>query len=393
MCNLGGMQVIDERILVIGAGLSGATVARCLAEAGHGVCVVEQAPHPGGHCHTYRDAETGIMIHAHGPHILHSDNAAVWDFVERFATFRPYLHRARAIVGDTAYPLPITLDTINQFFDAEFGPEEARAHLAGLARSYGHEPRNFEEQGRSLIGDALYEAFFHGYTRKQWGVEPERLPASILRRIPVRFTRDPSYYNHSRVAIPEDGYTAMTAAILEHPNIELRYGETLTAETAQGFRHAVYTGPIDAWFGHAHGRLAYRTLDFDMRRQAGDFQPTAQTNYCDYEVPWTRITEYKHFAPWETHAETIYSVETSRDCGPGDTPYYPVRLTDDKARLARYLEAAQASAGVSFVGRLATYRYIDMDVAIAEALDAAAGIDKALRAGTVPAPLFVDAAA
>lgn len=380
----------SDRILVIGAGLSGATVARVLAEAGFAVLVVEQAGHPAGHCHTYRDPETGIMVHAHGPHILHSDNMKVWDFVERFAVLRPYAHSARATTGGRAYPFPINLDTINMFFEREFDAGDARTHLAGLARRYDHEPRNFEEQGRSMIGDALYEAFFRDYTRKQWGVDPARLPASVLRRIPLRFTRNPSYFNHSRVAIPEEGYTAMVAAMLAHARIAVRYGERVEPEQTDGFRHVVYTGPIDAWFGHRFGRLAYRTLDFEIRRQAGTFQDTAQVNYCDMSVPWTRITEFKHFAPWESHADTIYAVETSRDCGTEDTPYYPMRLTDTRARLERYLAAARDVPGVSFIGRLATYRYIDMDVAIAEALDAAREMVRRLHAGETPPALFAE---
>src|SRR5688572_27029293 len=181
----GGPPLSSPRILVIGAGLSGATAARVLAETGFAVVVVEREGHPGGHCHTYRDPETGIMLHAHGPHILHSDNTEVWAFLGRFARLRPYAHTVRAVTGGRTYPLPITLPTMRQFFGRDFTPEEAEAHLAAVGRRYRDPPANFEEQGRSLLGDALYEAFFDGYTRKQWGIAPSRLPAAILRRIPV----------------------------------------------------------------------------------------------------------------------------------------------------------------------------------------------------------------
>ncbi len=378
---------------MIGAGLSGATAARVLAESGLSVTVAEQESHPGGHCHTYRDAETGIMLHAHGPHILHSDNAEVWAFLERFAKLRPYTHTVRAVTGGRTYPLPITLPTMRQFFGRGFTPEEAEAHLAAVGRRYPQPPANFEEQGRSQLGDALYEAFFEGYTRKQWGIAPSRLPASILRRIPVRFSEDLSYYRHSRVAIPEDGYTAMVAAMLDHPRISARYGVTGDRELASRFLHTIYTGPIDGWFGYAFGRLSYRTLDFEVLRASGTFQDVAQVNYCDLSVPWTRIIEHKHFTPWERHAATVYVLERSRDHQAGDIPYYPLRLAGDEPLIARYFAEARISSGVTFVGRLATYRYIDMDIAVAEALSAARTVAEALKAGTRPPALFHDASA
>jgi UDP-galactopyranose mutase len=378
----------SDRILVIGAGLSGATVARLLAEAGFSVVVKERHGHPGGHCHSYRDAETGIMLHAHGPHILHSDDAETWAFVERFAILRPSVHTVQAVTGGRAYLLPITLTTIRQFFGRDFDAGQAQQHLAGLRRSYPHEPANFEEQGRALVGDALYEAFFDGYTRKQWGVDPSALPASLMRRVPVRFSEDQSYFHHSRAAIPEGGYTAMIAAMLDHPAIEVVYNAEAGPSEARKFRHCVYTGPLDAWFDHRFGRLGYRSLEFDIRRSTGSMQSVAQVNYCDMSVPWTRIVEYKHFTPWEQHDKTVFVYETSRACGPGDTPYYPLRLSGDMPLLTRYWEAAEASAGVSFVGRLATYRYIDMDVAVGEAMNASRRIALALKSGERPPALF-----
>lgn len=377
-----------DDILVIGAGLSGATVARVLAESGHSVLVLEKESHPGGHCHTYRDPATGIMVHAHGPHIMHTDDAEVWAFLERFTTFRPYVHTVQAVVGGQTYPLPITLSTLRQFYRRDFTPEQARAHLAGIGRRYPHAPANFEEQGRSLLGDELYEAFFDGYTRKQWGLDPCCLPASIMRRIPVRFTEDPSYFYHSRAGIPQDGYTAMVARMLDHQRISVRYGATGNAMQADHFLHTIYTGPIDAWFDYRLGRLAYRTLDFELLRARGTIQDVAQVNYCDLSVPWTRITEHKHFTPWEKHENTILSRETSRDCGQDDTPYYPLRLANDESLINQYNSLARQTSGVSFVGRLATYRYLDMDVAVAEALAAAKSIISAIKVGAKPAPFF-----
>jgi UDP-galactopyranose mutase len=378
----------NRRILVIGAGLSGATVARVLAERGFAVTVAEKERHPGGHCYSYRDRQTGIMVHAHGPHILHSDNTEVWAFLARFATLKPYRHTVRAVTGGRSFPLPITLATLRQFLGRDLTPDQARVHLAAVSRRYLHAPANFEEQGRALLGDALYEAFFDGYTRKQWGVPPSQLPASILRRIPVRFSDDLSYYHHARVAIPEQGYTAMIAAMLDHPGIAVHYGVTADQSDSAEHRHTVYTGPLDAWLGHRWGRLGYRTLDFEVKRERGTFQDVAQVNYCDLSVPWTRIVEHKHFTPWERHAATVYVREISRACGEGDIPYYPLRLTGDEPLAARYLTEARANTGVSFVGRLATYRYLDMDVAVAEALTAARSIAQALNAGRIPPALL-----
>jgi UDP-galactopyranose mutase len=374
-------------VLVIGAGPSGATIARVLAEGEFLVTVAERAPAAGGLCHTSRDPRTGIMVHTHGPHIFHSDDRDVWAFVERFATFRPYRHHVIAVTGGKRYPLPITLDTMSAFFGRDLDETSARQLIASLSRQYESAPKNFEEQGRQLLGDGLYEAFFEGYTRKQWGVEPDELPAAILKRIPVRFNHDQNYFHHGRVAIPAEGYTAMMAAMLDHPNIRVRYNCDVRPGEVQGFAHTVYTGPLDAWFGHCSGRLQYRTLAFEAVHAKGTFQDVAQVNYCDMSVPWTRITEHKHFTPWEEHAETVCFIETSRECSHADTPYYPVRLAADQAMLKRYLAAAREVEGVSFVGRLATYRYIDMDVAIGEALQAGRLLSACLRDGR-PAPAF-----
>ena len=378
-----------DRILVIGAGLSGAMVARVLAEAGFEIAVMERLDHPGGHCYSYRGADTGIMLHAHGPHILHSDNTEVRAFAQRFAVLRPYSHTVWAVTGGRAYPLPISLPVIRQFFGRDFGPQEAEAYIAMLGRRYPHQPNNFEEQDRSLFGDELYEAYFEGYTRKQWGIEPRYRPASIMRRVPVRFSDDTNYFRHSRVAIAEAGYTAMIEAMLDHPAITVSYGVTAGPAEATAFRHTIYTGPLDAWFSHRFGRLAYRTLNFAITRDVGTFQRVAQVNYCDMSVPWTRIIEHKHFTPWERHDRTVYFTETSRDCGPDDRPYYPLRLVGEEPLAARYFAAARTVSGVSFVGKLATYRYTDMDVAIAEALAGGHRLVASLKAGETPLTFFV----
>lgn len=375
---------------VAGAGFSGAVVARELAEAGHRVVVFDRRPHVAGNCHTERDPHTGVMVHRYGPHIFHTADSRVWAYVNRFAQMVPYRHTVRTTVGGRVYPLPVNLTTINLLFGTDLDPAGAREFVAARAEPTRGDPRTFEEQALATVGREIYATFLEGYTAKQWGIEPRHLPASVLKRLPVRFTDDDSYFDHPHQAIPRDGYTALVAAILDHPSIEVRVATSYDRDTARGFDHTVWTGPLDAWFGHAYGRLAYRTLDFDEFRADGDYQGCAVMNYGDREVPYTRITEFKHFAAWEHHATTVCYREYSRQAGPDDDPYYPVRLAGTDPVLDRYVAAARAEQGVSFVGRLGTYRYLDMDAAIGEALAAAGAIIAATAAGTPIPSLFVD---
>jgi len=370
------------RILIVGAGLSGAVIGRMLAEAGDRVTILEARDHIAGNCHTVRDPATGVLVHAYGPHIFHTDDAEVWDYVNRFETFRPYRNRVKTTVGGRVFSLPVNLHTINQFFDRALNPEEARAFIAGRADATIGEPANFQEQALKFIGRELYDAFFRGYTLKQWGCDPTALPASILKRLPVRFNYDDNYFFHRFQGMPAEGYTAMVARILDHPGIAVHLSTRFARAARAGFDHVFYSGPLDGWFDFELGRLGYRTLDFERIEHRGDFQGCAVMNYGDVAVPWTRITEHKHFAPWESHEGSVVFREFSRACGPGDIPYYPIRLVEEKALLARYVERAQAETGVTFVGRLGTYRYLDMDVTIREALDAGRALLAHRAAGT-----------
>lgn len=360
------------KILVAGAGLSGAVIGRTLADAGHQVTILDERAHIAGNCHTERDADTGVMCHLYGPHIFHTDNEDVWQFVTRFARMRPYRHQVKTIYDGAVYSLPINLHTINQFFGRTFRPEEARAHVARLTSDAKTPAQNFEEQALQLIGADLYEAFFKGYTVKQWGRDPQTLPASILKRLPLRFNYDDRYFSHRYQAIPEAGYTDMVAAMLDHANISLSLSTRLTrADRQQGFDHVFFSGPLDSWFDHDFGRLGYRTLDFERLTYDGDYQGCAVMNFADPDVAATRITEHKHFAPWEEHDKSVLYREVSREAQEGDTPYYPIRLVKDKSLLGTYVKHAEKEKNLTFVGRLGTYRYIDMDVAIAEALETA----------------------
>ncbi len=373
------------RVAIAGAGFSGAVIAHELAHQGYEVDVFETRGHVAGNCHTERDGSSGILVHRYGPHIFHTSNQRVWDYVRRFDEFMPFTNRVKAIVRGRVYSMPVNLHTINQFFGMALGPAQARAFLAARADTSITEPRTFEEQALRFMGRELYEAFFKGYTRKQWGLAPAELPASILKRLPLRFSYDDNYYASRWQGIPRQGYTAIVEKMLDQPGIRVHLRTGFSRAMAADYAHVFCTAPIDAWFGHAEGRLGYRTLDFATERHDGDYQGNAVINYCDEEVPWTRIAEHKHFAPWESHDATLIYRESSRDCGPGDTPYYPIRLAKEKGQLARYIALAEGERGVSFVGRLGTYRYLDMHVTIAEALDWA---DRVRAGGLAGLPAF-----
>lgn len=355
--------------LMVGAGLSGAVIGRMLAEAGHKVTVLDARDHIAGNCHTLRDAGTGVMVHVYGPHIFHTDDAEVWDYVNRYETFQPYKNRVKTTSQGAVYSLPVNLHTINQFFGQTLRPDEAKTFLEGKADTSISDPQTFEDQALRFVGRDLYEAFFKGYTIKQWGCSPTELPASILKRLPVRFNYDDNYFFHKFQGMPENGYTAMVERILDHPGITVTLGTTVTRDQAADYDHVFYSGPIDGWFGYDLGRLGYRTLDFERFEYQGDWQGCAVMNYGDVDVPYTRITEHKHFAPWESHEGSVLYKEYSRACGPEDIPYYPIRQVAEKTLLAEYVDKARAEDNVTFVGRLGTYRYLDMDVTIREALD------------------------
>lgn len=377
-------------VAIAGAGFSGAVVARELALAGVTVDVFDGRNHVAGNCHTYRDSQTDVMVHAYGPHIFHTQWEHIWDYVTRFGSMMPYRHRVKATTGGRVYSLPVNLLTINQFFGTAMSPAQARVFVARKADSSIVEPVSFEDQGLRFVGKELYQAFFSGYTKKQWGLDPSQLPASILKRLPLRFNYDDTYFDHPYMGIPAAGYTPIVAAILDHPLITVHLGQSLGRATLDGYEHCFWTGPIDSYFDHEHGLLAYRTLDFEVERHEGDYQGCPVMNYCDEAVPFTRITEFKHFAEWERHDATVIYREFSRACGPEDTAYYPIRQIREKQQLGRYVQAANEVERTTFLGRLGTYRYLDMDVAVKEALDAASGFLACRRDGRRPPAFFTD---
>lgn len=375
-------------VLLVGAGLSGAVIGRRLAEAGHRATVLDGRDHIAGNCHTFRDPETGVMVHRYGPHIFHTDDAEVWDYVNAFMPFQPYKNRVKTTARGQVFSLPINLHTINQFYGRTMRPEEARAFIETQADTSIDDPQTFEEQALRFVGPDLYETFFKGYTEKQWGCSPTALPASILKRLPLRFNYDDNYFAHRFQGMPKHGYTEMVARILDHPNIDVHLETWFDPDAPGDHDHVVFSGPLDGYFGYALGRLGYRTLDFERFTHDGDYQGCAVMNYGDADVPFTRITEHKHFSPWEAHdASTCYR-EFSRACTEKDEPFYPIRLVDEKALLSDYVARAEAAEGVTFVGRLGTYRYLDMDVTIRESLDTAAALMDDLGAGRSPRSFY-----
>ena len=376
-----------KQFLVIGAGFSGAVLSRELVERMKArVTTFDERSHIAGNCHTERDGSTGIMLHKYGPHIFNTNNQRVWDYVNSHDEIRPFVNRVKAVNSRGVFSLPINLHTINQFFGKTFSPDEAREFIASLGDDTIDEPQNFEEQVLKFLGEDLYKAFFLGYTIKQWGCMPTELPAAVIKRLPVRFNYDDNYYNKRYQGIPVSGYSAVVESILDHPSIEVILDRKWRpVDGSEGYDHVFYTGPIDAYFDHCEGRLGYRTVTFERcDTTASDYQGNAVINYTEESVPFTRIHEHKHFTPWESHDKTVAFKEFSKETEDHDIPYYPKRLAVDKDLLKKYRTMAEKLVGVSFLGRLATYRYMDMDTVIGEALDFADDLVKRIKAGKAP---------
>lgn len=360
-----------QKIAVVGAGFSGAVIARELALNGFIVDVFETRSHVAGNCHTQRDEDTGIMVHVYGPHIFHTSNEHVWAYIQQFDEFMPFTNRVKTIYNNSVYSLPINLLTINNFFKQSFSPSEAERFMLKIGDASITEPKTFEEQALRFVGRDLYEAFFKGYTEKQWGRHPSELPASILQRLPIRFNYDDNYYSSKYQGIPRNGYTHIVSNMLSHENITVSLNTSFVKDQSKYYHHVFYSGPIDKWFNCSEGALRYRTLDFIKEVHTGDYQGNAVINYGNKDIPWTRISEHKHFSPWESHDQTLIYKEYSRECEKDDIPYYPIRLINDKALLEKYLMLSHREENVTFVGRLGTYRYLDMHVTISEALEIA----------------------
>lgn len=368
-------------LVVVGAGLFGLTIAQQAAESGYHVHVIDVRDHIGGNAYSYFDKETGIEVHRYGAHLFHTSNEEVWKYVNRFTSFTGYVHKVYAVHDGEVYPMPINLGTINQFFHASYTPDQARALIEEQAGKYAHiDPQNLNDQGIKLIGRPLYEAFIKNYTAKQWQTDPSKLPASVIRRLPMRYTYDNRYFNDTHEGLPVDGYTAWMARMIDDPRIEvslsvdfLDVNQELSKDNLVGNVPVVYTGPVDRYFGYDAGQLKWRTVDFkEHRYDEADHLGTPVMNYVDADVSFTRSIEFKNFNPERTDVykqkRTIVWDEYSRFAGPEDEPYYPVNTDDDRRLFAAYKEREAAEPQVVFGGRLGGYAYFNMDQTIAAAL-------------------------
>jgi UDP-galactopyranose mutase len=367
---------VNIDLVVVGSGFFGLTVAeRCAADLGLRVLVLERRPHIGGNAYSEAEPNTGIEVHRYGAHLFHTSNDRVWEYANRFTAFTGYQHRVFSVYKGRVYPLPINLATICEYFGAVMSPDEARALIAAQAAEVPPGTvGTLEQKAISLIGRPLYEAFIRGYTAKQWQTDPADLPPEIITRLPVRYTFDNRYFSDTHEGLPVDGYTAWLTRMADHPRIEVQVNTEfadLRSDLA-GRVPVVYTGPLDAYFDYAAGDLGWRTLDFDLEvLPTGDFQGTPVMNYADDDVPYTRIHEFRHFHPerdWYPADSTVIMREYSRFAVRGDEPYYPINTAADRERLRAYRTLADRESGVLFGGRLGTYRYLDMHMAIASAL-------------------------
>ncbi len=351
--------------LVVGAGFAGAVLAERLARAdGAKVLVVDRRPHVGGNAYDHHDA-AGLLVHQYGPHIFHTNSARVVEYLSRFTRWRPYEHRVLARVGDQLLPVPINRTTVNRFFGLDLTETEVEAFLASRAVPV-KDIRTSEDIVLSKVGRELYEALFRGYTRKQWGVFPDQLDKAVAGRIPVRTNDDDRYFNDTFQQMPLHGYTRMFENMLDHPNITLMLGcEWRDVQSDVDHAHLIFTGPVDEYFDHRLGKLPYRSLKFQHETIDRDiFQPVGVVNYPSPDVPYTRITEYKYLTGQKNPRTSItYEIPSAE----GD-PYYPIPRPENAALYTKYQALADAERNVSFVGRLATYRYYNMDQVVAQAL-------------------------
>ncbi|SMG20068.1 UDP-galactopyranose mutase [Corynebacterium pollutisoli] len=370
-------------LIVVGSGLFGLTVAeRAASQLGKKVLIVERRTHLGGNAYSEAEPETGIEIHKYGAHLFHTSNKKVWEYVNQFTDFTGYQHRVFAMHDGTAYQFPMGLGMINQFFGRYYTPDEARELIAEQASEIdSKDANNLEEKAISLIGRPLYEAFIRDYTAKQWQTDPKNLPASNITRLPVRYNFNNRYFNDTYEGLPVDGYAAWLERMADHELIDVRLDtdwfdvrDELRAESPDA--PVVYTGPLDRYFDFSAGKLGWRTLDFHTEvQQTGDFQGTPVMNYNDADVPYTRIHEFRHFHPEREDRypkdKTVIMKEYSRFAEEGDEPYYPINTPEDREMLKAYRELAAEEARdnkVLFGGRLGTYQYLDMHMAIASAL-------------------------
>ena len=365
-----------KNIVVVGAGLFGLTIAERCAKLGVNVQILEKREHIGGNTYSYFDDQTGINVHKYGSHIFHTSNENVWQYVNRFAKFNRYEHKVLALFEDNYYPIPVNLLTMSNFFKKALTPMQAEILVKEKAAPFqaGEAPTNLQEKGLQTLGQELFEAFFGNYTEKQWQTPAEKLPAETIGRIPVRYDFESRYFTDKYQGIPINGYTPLCENMIESPLIEMNLGVDFFSVRAEIPKDAlvIYTGPIDQYFDYRYGRLKWRTIDFEFEHyNCEDYQGTAVVNYPEKNYPYTRIHEFKHLHPESSGNTrgTVIAKEFSRFAQDLDEPYYPINTAEDRTILQEYRNAVRENESHLIVGgRLGSYQYLDMHMAIASAL-------------------------
>ncbi|WP_208733646.1 UDP-galactopyranose mutase [Pseudomonas duriflava] len=354
--------------LIVGAGFAGSVLAERLAAGlGKRVLIVDRRPHIGGNAYDHYD-EAGVLIHRYGPHIFHTNSQRIVDYLSRFTEWRSYEHRVLANVDDQLVPIPINRTTLNKLYGLDLqNDEEAAEYLAGRAEPVEH-IQTSEDVVINQVGHELYEKFFRGYTRKQWGLDPSQLDKSVTSRVPTRTNTDDRYFSDTFQIMPLHGFTRMFEKMLDHPNIKVMLNTDFREIRDEiQFDHLIYSGPVDEYFDYCYGKLPYRSLKFRHEMvNSAQFQPVAVVNYPSEDVPYTRISEYKHLTGQE-HLKT--SVTYEYPSAEGD-PYYPIPRPENAELYKRYQELANSTPNVTFLGRLGTYKYYNMDQVVGQALAA-----------------------
>jgi UDP-galactopyranose mutase len=368
------------KYLVVGAGLSGCTLARSFADAGHTVHIIEKRDHIAGNCYDERD-KNGILVNKYGAHLFHTNSHRVEEFVKRFSEWFPYEHKVIGRIGSTYFPIPVNMNTVNTLCGTELCDETDMAGWLQQNTIPCDTPTNSEQVALARVGPVLYEKIFKEYTYKQWAKYPEELDASVLERIPVRMNCDPNYFSDRFQALPKEGYTAFVAEMIRHPLITVSLETDYTHEMRASYDLVCYTGPIDHYFT-GHEPLEYRSIRFETEYlDVDEFQPNSVVNYPSPDEPFTRIVEYKHFYKTQESIKKESSGKTTivREYTVADgDPYYPVPTAKNREVYEGYRRLAQQETGVYFVGRLANYKYYNMDAAILNALEIADSLIQAL---------------
>ncbi|NBO71964.1 MAG: UDP-galactopyranose mutase [Bacteroidetes bacterium] len=362
-------------VVIVGAGLFGLTCANLLAlNPKIRILILEKRNHIGGNAYSYFDPDTGIEVHKYGSHLFHTSNLKVWDFVNQFTSFNNYRHVVFSVHNSQLFSMPVNLHTISQIYGQFLGPDQARARIQEDSMIQ-LEVDNFESKAISSIGKVIYQSLFKGYTQKQWQVNPQELPSSVFSRLPIRFNLDNSYFNDDFQGLPRDGYESFFNSMISNERIRLLLNTDFfdfKEKVKKQNKIIIYTGPIDRYFEYKFGSLGWRTLDFEIEKlNLPDFQGTSVINYPDLDVPFTRIHEFKHLHPERSYSasQTIIMREYSRQAGRLDEPYYPINSAEDRKKLVNYRNLQNAETNTFFGGRLGTYLYLDMHMAIASAMN------------------------